>query len=274
MLKIHLVLTFAAREAKLIDSMFLKNFIEIIPKYESRYTSHAIKYLHPHLNVNKLYDHYQENCYDEGQKVMSLSYFSKKIKKINLKFPKGRTRACHTCTKLESDMKRNVISPETRAKLGQKKKEHSNLTEKNVNDFQNEVEQAKYFLNDTEILTFSLGQSIDLPQTSPADYTKRSLWLHEICFFDEVRHLSHIYAWPESVASKGSQEISSSVIHHLHKTLPPQTKQLILYCDPYFGQNRNMNLSLTLQYFLDSWPHANLISIQQRFFVSGHGFNN
>lgn len=66
----------------------------------------------------------------------------------------------------------------------------------------------------------------------------------------------------------------SCILRHLHETLSPQTKQLILYCDPNFGQNRNINLSLVLQYFLDSWPHPHLESIQQRFFVSGHGFNN
>lgn len=108
---------------------------------------------------------------------------------------------------------------------------------------------------------------------SAASYMKRYFWLHEFCVFDEVRQTANVYVWPESVASKGSQEIAYCIIRHLH-TLPPKTKQLILYCDPLPGQNRNMSLSLALNYFLDSWPHLDLISIEQRFFVKGHGLNN
>lgn len=86
--------------------------------------------------------------------------------------------------------------------------------------------------------------------------------------------MSYVYIWPESVASKGSQEIGSCILQHLRSNLSPEAQRLILYCDPYFGQNRNIKLSLMIQKFLDSWSNEQLNSIQQRFFVNGHAFNS
>lgn len=268
---------FPSRKAKFNDAEFLKNFIENIPQYESTYSksrSHA-KVLHPDLNITKLYKIYQTNCETDQRKVMSLSYFKKAFKKFDFTFAKYRTPTCFTCSYIASKQKRSVISLETREMLEQKKDEHLCLAKNVVNEFDKEVRKARYISDEnTEVFTFQLGQSIDFPKIEPVDYMKQRLWLHQLGIFDEVRMLSYVYIWPESVASKGSQEIASCIIHHLKKTLPPETKQLILYCDPCFGQNRNMNLCVMLQHFLDSWPHPNLISIKQVFFVSGHGFNN
>lgn len=267
---------YPSRKAKLKDVQYMTNFIKIFPQFESRYCkSHSdTKYVHPNLNIRKLFEQYKTKCSTDQQKQMSLSYFMKFFKQFNLKFPKRRTSNCLTCNHFESMLKRSVISHETREKLSNEKQEHNNLAIKIVNDYEKEVRNARESVENIEIFSFGLGQSFDLPHLSPSDYTKRSLWLHEFCIFDEVRLVSYVYAWPESVASKGSQEIASCIIYHLQKLLSPKSEKLILYCDPYFGQNRNVNLFLMIHHFLDSWPHPNLISIQQKFFVSGHGYNN
>lgn len=262
-----------ARAANVQDAEFLTNFIDTFPQYESRYNKSQTKYLHPDLSVKKLHEIYQAHCITDGRKPLTLSYFQRTYDKFNTVFAKRRTQTCWICNKLESKQKKSVISTETRTKLGQKKQEHCDNAGKIVNDFENEIQKARESMG-TEIFTFGLGPSIGLPHILPIDYTKRRLWLHEFCIFDEIRRLSYVYIWPESIASKGSQEIASCIIRHLQTTLSPQTERLLLYCDPNFGQNRNINLSLVLQHFLNSWPHPHLISIQQKFFTSGHGFNN
>lgn len=78
----------------------------------------------------------------------------------------------------------------------------------------------------------------------------------------------------QSIASKGAQEIGCCLLRYLHDNLPSETKRLILYSDSWYGQNRNIKVLLILQMFLQSWPHANLKNIEQRFFLPGHSYNS
>lgn len=267
---------FPARKAKLQDKRFMQDFIESLPKYEHHYNTSqsSKKYLHPDLNIVKLHKLYQAKCVSEEKKAMSLSYFSKFFKSIGFEFPKLRTDTCWKCNDFNTQLKRSIISIDRRATLNNKKQEHLSLAEKVVNKYVIDVQEAQKSFDNTEILTFALGTPTDMPSIASTDYTKRRLWIHEFCVFDEVRQLAYVYIWPESVASKGSQEIGSCILEHLRSNLSLETKQLILYCDPLFGQNCNIKISLILQKFLDSWPHSQLSSIQQRFFVTGHGFNS
>lgn len=101
----------------------------------------------------------------------------------------------------------------------------------------------------------------------------RQLWQFNMLIHDEIRQRTHVYTWPECVASKGSSEITSCIRKHLKENIPAQTEKIILYCDPLSGQNRNMKISLMLKHLLNSWPHNNLKTIEQRFFLKGHAKN-
>lgn len=140
--------------------------------------------------------------------------------------------------------------------------------------YENVVDLALRTDNHTEILTFGFYESVGLPSINLThDLTKRQFYVNVFCIYDEIRRTGYMYVWPESIASRGSQEIGSCLYRHLHENLPKETSKLILYSDPCSGQNRNIKLSLILKKFLDSWQYSNLTSIEQRFFVNGHGFN-
>lgn len=83
-----------------------------------------------------------------------------------------------------------------------------------------------------------------------------------------------MYIWPESMASRGAQEIGACLMRHLRERLPANTKELILNSDSCYGQNRNIKLALILKKFIDSWPHPGLNSIEQRYFIVGHSYNS
>lgn len=257
------------------DKQFVMDFIKKIPQYESKWnrTQSSTKYIHPDLSIKKLYDKYKESCSDQQRKAMSFGYFTKKFKTFDIAFTKHRTQKCWKCHELHSETKKLIYSAEMKKKLNEKEKSHLDLAKQVVNSFQDEILIAQSAFENTEIFTFGLGRPFILPSAA-IDHTKRHFFLHEMCVFDEVRQIGYIYAWPESVASKGSAEIASCIVHHLRATLSSNTKHLILFCDPNHGQNRNMKLSLMLQQFLHTWKHPDLKSIKQIFFFHGHGYNN
>lgn len=267
---------FPSRNIKSKDKQFIKQFIECFPKYEHDNNTPQLnkKYLHPDLNIKKLHELYRSMCLSEEKKALSLSFFRQFFKLLGVEFPMLRTQTCWKCSDFNSQLKKSVISVDKRTILLDKRQKHLDRAKNIVIRYQIEVQKAQESFENTEILTFGLGRPIDLPSIASTDYTKRRLWLYEICIFDEVRQLGYIYVWPETVALKDSQEIGSCLLEHLRSNTSPETKHLILYSDPYFYQNRNIKISLKLQKFLDSWPHSQLISIEQRFFVPGHGYNS
>lgn len=182
------------------DVQFVKDFIAKFPKYESCYSKSQSKVLHRDLTVKKLYDVYHAHCSSANRTPTSLRQFYG----FELSFAKRRTQTCRICNKLETKIKKS--KNEVQTQLNQTKQKHCDLASKIINDFENEVKTANDSIG-TEVFTFALGQSIGLPEIKPVDYTKRQFWLHEFGIFDEVRKLSYVYTWPESVASKGSQEI-------------------------------------------------------------------
>lgn len=84
-----------------------------------------------------------------------------------------------------------------------------------------------------------------------------------------------MYVWPESMASRGSQEVASCLLKHFMNFVPKDTQKIVLRSDACGGQNRNIKMSLMLKFFLCSmWNHADLTSIEQHFYVSGHSYNS
>lgn len=266
---------YPARATKPEDKQFVQDFLKNIPQYESKWnrSQSSTKLIHPDLSVKKLYEKYTAKCYAEQRKKMSMSYFQKIFKTFNFDFAKHRTKTSWKCHELERKSKVLIYSPELRAQFNEQLQKHLDLAKKVVDDFKTEVLTAQTSFENTEIFTFGLWRPIGLPSVE-VDHTKRHLFLYQMCIFDEVRKISYIYAWPETVASKGTAEIASCILRHLRATLSPNTKHLILYCDPHHGQNRNLKLCLMLQQFLHTWNHPELKSIKQIFFVPGHGYND
>lgn len=80
-----------------------------------------------------------------------------------------------------------------------------------------------------------------------------------------------MYVWDESVASRGAHEVGSCLLQHLQAHLQPNITTIKLYSDSCGGQNRNIKMTLLLQHFL---ANEDIISIEQKFFVSGHSYNS
>lgn len=52
-----------------------------------------------------------------------------------------------------------------------------------------------------------------------------------------------MYVWDETVASRGTQEIGTCLIHYITNILPPSITKTIAYSVSCGGQNKNKNIT-------------------------------
>lgn len=268
---------YPSRKCDARDIQFIKNFISQLTVYETKFNRSASseKYLHPGLNVTRLYTIYKEICRQMSRKVLSKTKFihifktgfSLKVYKVN--------QICQKCKSLNAQLDKKVISVSQKSKLIEEREKHLTLVKQITQEYQHIIEKSQDPTEQIVLLTFDLGPPIDIPPLRlDQDFTKRRLWLHNLRVFDEVRNLGYIYVWPETTASKSSEEIGSCLIRHFIETLPKDINQLVLYSQSCHGRYRNAKLSLLIKKFLNSCTNTELKTIEQRFFIDGHTYNN
>lgn len=147
------------------------------------------------------------------------------------------------------------------------------------NDLFETVKLAKKISEKTEVFTFELHHALELPYLN-TDVTghlfyKNQLWCYFVCIYDEVRQKGHFYVWNETIASHSTQEIASCLYKYFMNQIPNDTRKIILFSDIHHNQNRNMKMSLMLNQYLKLCKEkSELESIEQHFFVHGHGTNS
>lgn len=266
------------KDASIVDIAFLKSFISKFPCYESHYrpskSTSTAKYLNPSLNIIKMYRGYFSLCRTKKKKALSAWMFRHIFNtQFNLRFARLKVDTCNTCDKLNTLLK--CSNANEHDKWQTEKEEHLNLVHKYKMLFDKTIENAKNDEENTEVLTFDLQRALEMPRlTTNVAFYKRQLWLYNLCIYDEKRRIGYMYVWPESTASRGAQEIGACLIRHFRKTLPPNTKRLILNSDSCYGQNRNIKLAMMLKQFIDSWAYPDLNSFEQRYFIVGHSYNS
>lgn len=266
----------ANRKTNSNDMEFLCNFIQRLPSYNSHYASarSSVRYLNPALNIVRLYREYSLVCRLHGRNTLSQWVFSNTFNtKFNLRFAKRKIDTCTKCDELQSLIRSTTGTQQLALKA--LKDDHLAMVNKYKLFFSEIVESAKKQNSKIEIRTFDLQKALELPCISTSEaYYKRQLWVYNLCIYDEVRGIAYMHVWPETIASRGSDEISSCLYKHFYKTIPQDTERIILYSDSCGGQNKNIIMSLMIKYFLNYWPHRNLKTIDQRFFVKGHSYNS
>ena len=99
-------------------------------------------------------------------------------------------------------------------------------------------------------------------------YCRRNTYCYNFGVHDVANGQAVLYVWDESVASRGSQEISSCLTKHFKNTAADK-KHIILYSDACTGQNRNIKVALML---MKLTQECNIEIIDQKFMTSGHSY--
>lgn len=268
----------STRKTSKSDLTFVKNFIKKFPSYRSHYGSSKLnkKFLHPNLNIKRLYREYCIVSEFKKRKAVSEWKFREIFNtKFNLGFHPKRVDTCRTCDKYEAKLKSETTNTKTREELSKQKERHLQLVNRSKEAFNEAIKDAQVDSSKTEILVFDLQRALEIPSLSTSEaFYRRQHWCYNLCVFDEIRKIGYHYFWDESVASRGSQEISSCLKKHIENFVPKDTEKIILISDACGGQNRNIKTTLCLKKILNSWPYDQLKLVEQRFFVSGHSYNS
>ena len=79
-----------------------------------------------------------------------------------------------------------------------------------------------------------------------------------------------MFTWPESVASRGSAEIGSSILQYL-KLRASDATHLIVFSDACAGQNRNINIAYLWMHVVFSSEFKYSV-VDHKFMISGHSY--
>lgn len=274
---------FPTRKTNRNDIAFLKTFIAKFPTYESHYTNKCSnkKYLDPQLNIRRMFREYKTLCEFERRKTLSEWVFRKVFNtdkwvcEFNLNFHRPIKDSCKKCDNFEIVLKSEGITYEKQQNVIFLKNIHLYTAEYIRKELKESVQNCRNSVLKTEIFTFDLQRVLEVPSIKTNEaYYRRQLWVFNLCIYDEIRNIPYMYIWNESIASRGAQEVGSCICHHLAHNIPKDTKKIILYSDACGGQNRNIKIALMLKKFIADIKLPDLETIEQRFFLSGHSFNN
>ena len=96
------------------------------------------------------------------------------------------------------------------------------------------------------------------------------MWTYNLGIHDCSNEKGFMCMWPESIASRGSQEIASCLLKHFCSARS-QASHLIVFSDACGGQNRNINMACFWLYIVSN-PDLSYTAVDHKFMLSGHSF--
>ena len=126
-------------------------------------------------------------------------------------------------------------------------------------------------LQEVDMITFDLEQSLPtLKLSTNVVFYKRQMWTYNLGIHDCSNEKGYMCMWPECIASRGSQEISSCLLKYF-RLRQSEASHLILFSDACSGQNCNINIVCLWMYVVSS-PDYSYTLINHKFMISGHSY--
>ncbi len=244
--------------------------IASIPTYESHYTrahSETQRYLSYDLSVPKLYDMYIERCNQENDQPIKLwQYRSIFDTKFNLAFKPPQKDTCKKCDLYKAEVaglpdtaRRATISAEHEVHLRK-----ADAARHSLNSEKNQLDDSH------DAITFDLQKVMSFPRLSTNEvyYCRQlsvfNLGIHRLKTGDGIMHV-----WPESVASRGPDEISSCLLNYCIQASSEGVKHITAFSDSCGGQNRNYKIVLMWMFICST---TSIRLIDHKYMMSGHSF--
>lgn len=194
------------------DTKKVHEHIEKFPSFESHYSRRDSKkkYLHPDLNIKKMYDLYTEECNAENRRPLSYSTYYNIFKTKNLSLKKPYNDTCRVCEELKIKLRNKSLDEETSKKLEMEKKEHLRKVDAAYKAKADDKEKAKASEGKIVVKAFDLQKVLETPLlTTGASFYKRQLSTYNLTTHDLATNQAASYIWYESIGGRGSDEVAS-----------------------------------------------------------------
>lgn len=261
----------------------IKQHIQSFKGRKSHYSMNKSKktYLPEDLNIRKMWQLY--NTKNNDAKISYDTYRKVFVNDFNISFGYPRSDTCSFCDsqKVKSDyLQKQLAQPSLSANQQNLKKQLRDIeTEVKVhkskaNCFYDRKRKAKKRARkeeNFEAITMDYSKNLPTPNITTNDvYFKRQLTFISFNVHVLSNNKSVFYTYPQTVAKKGSDEVSSLLYHFCFNYLPPTIRHLEIFCDSCSGQNKNYTIIRLLHFLVHKKKRFD--SIKMTFPVRGHSY--
>lgn len=253
----------------------IKEHINLYPRVESHYVRQdsRCQYIHPGLNIRKMYEMYKEWCLNRNQQCASISSYKTVFYGLNIKFFKPKKDLCDLCATANPAFREEENEEMQAIRLAAKGKWTDHIAQKDyVRKLKKQDKESAIHNKERATAVFDLMQVVYLPISDQSSvFYKRRLSCYCFTVFDLGTNQGYCFNWNETEAQRGSNEIASGVfmfLRELEKS-SPDTREVSLYADGCAGQNKNSIFPSMLFHFLGLSEKIETITVT--YFVPGHG---
>ncbi|KAK6175725.1 hypothetical protein SNE40_014118 [Patella caerulea] len=204
--------------------------INRFPKMESHYcrSNTNFQYLSSELGASKMYEMYSK---EHPSIPVSFRYYWACLQKLKLKFSSPKKDLCGICEgyRQGTDQDKDNLLSEYENHIKEK------TTVRVIKD-----QLKKEDNNRRLVASFDLQQVIYLPRSNRCEiFYKRRLSCYNFSVCDIKSMDANCYVWNETIAGRGSNEISSFLAAYLNSADKMGYEKASLFCDGCGGQNKN-----------------------------------
>ena len=203
-------------------------------------------HLHPDLQVS----------YETYRKIFNSDF--------NISFGYPRTDTCSKCDEIKisieqatKDLSHNPDSEQLKQAL-QKVQLEKDVHQRKADTFYRRKREAWLKASkdqNFEAITIDFNKNLSLPNISTNEFYYRK----KLTFLSFNIHLLSsnevfIYAYDETIAKKGSDQVTSILFHFIMNHLSEEIKHLEVFCDSCAGQNKNYTMIRFLDFWISGFP--------------------
>lgn len=193
------------KEVSACDKDFVREHIKSFPKINSDYRRKQTskEYLEFYLNINKMYELYEEKCFEQNRSPVKGSMYRNVFNnEFNLSFHKPKNDRCDTCEFFK------ISNPNDIEYLNHLQLKTSIRNDRNI-DREN---------SDEITICFDLQRVITCPKSFISNfYYKRKINVYNLTAHESINKTGLCCVWDESLSGRSGNDIASGLIKILEK---------------------------------------------------------